>query len=299
MEFSPTAHEECEQLVQNTIYDLNIQMQRLDDKINNLVLGSVPDSLSKSISWNSERQVIEQCLQICQDARLYLDSVANIEPVSFQENTLGTSINSIQTLFDTQVLTRQALEENQAGLVKVITCLRERLETVVLNGAAAERSQLQEDIEMSTKCLEACKLASQEVSSQKIHVIGELFADEDSDLVAVTSTADLFSIGKVTSRNRSAVLTGSMSEEALMRFSSNRYNSKFGSSKINDSSELATERKGEAPSRKTSNSQKSSKSQQLQYETLPITSNDTRKRVAVPISGNEQKSEEKTAAPDE
>ncbi len=113
-------------------------------------------------------------------------------------------------------------------MVRIITRLRERLETVITDGDSSERLRLKEDIQTSRQCLEVCKLASSEVTSQKIHIIREVVADGDSDHVVVTTLADLFNVGKTTSKNRSALLVGSMSDDALVQISHYRYNSRFG-----------------------------------------------------------------------
>jgi hypothetical protein len=60
----------------------------------------------------------------------------------------------------------------------------------------SEMLRLQEEINIQKQCLEVCKQASAQVSSQKIHIIGEVIADDDCDQVVVTTLADLFSVGK-------------------------------------------------------------------------------------------------------
>lgn len=72
------------------------------------------------------------------------------------------------------------------------------------------------------------KLASSEVTSQKINIIREVVADGESDHVVVITLADLFNVGKTTSKNRSALLIGSMSDDALLQLSHDRYTSRFG-----------------------------------------------------------------------
>ncbi|KAI6609611.1 hypothetical protein MCOR14_012027, partial [Pyricularia oryzae] len=59
-----------------------------------------------------------------------------------------------------------------------------------------QRLRVQEDIHASKQCLEICKQASKQVSRQKIHIVGEVVADDDTDQVVVTTLADLFDVGK-------------------------------------------------------------------------------------------------------
>lgn len=70
------------------------------------------------------------------------------------------------------------MTNNQASFVDIITQLRQRLESVVTNGDSTERLRLEQDLQASKTCLEVCKLASSEVTNQKIHIIGEVVADE-------------------------------------------------------------------------------------------------------------------------
>jgi len=229
---SHQALEEYDDLVKNTICDLRLRLQRIDDKVQGLKPISGPFTSNTDIDLSNERQVTEQCLRICQDAKSYLESLASKDPTLLQDVPSWSSANDLRDQFEAQLLTRQALVENQTSFVNIITRLRERLESVVLDGDASERSQLQEDIQTSRQCLEVCKLASNEVSSQKIHIIGDATADGDSDQVVVTTLADMFKVGNTTSKNRSALLVGSMSDEALMQVSNDRYNSRFGNANI-------------------------------------------------------------------
>jgi hypothetical protein len=161
------------------------------------------------------------------------DIVSNLSrEFSFlQDRPQDDPSDSGQTCFEAQLLIRQALNENRDNFPAIINRLRARLESLVLKndpGDENERSRLQEDINTSKKCLEVCKAAS-EVSSQKIHRIGEVIAaDGDSDLVVVTTLADLLDIKKAVSKGNSAQLVGSMTEEALHHLTERRYSSRFG-----------------------------------------------------------------------
>ncbi|OAA40900.1 hypothetical protein ISF_09789 [Cordyceps fumosorosea ARSEF 2679] len=229
VKLSSAALEELEEMVKDTMYQLNLQLQRINDKMENWPpTGGVDSSATKpAIDLDDERQVTKQCLQICEDAKLYLESLACRDSPLLDQPALGSSA-ILQQRFEAQLLTRQALNDNQASLVNIITRLRERLETVLTDGDSGERLRLNEDMHASRQCLEVCKLASSEVTNQKIHIIGEVVADGDSDHVVVTTLADLFNVGKTMSNNRSALLVGSMSDDALVQLSHDRYNSRFG-----------------------------------------------------------------------
>lgn len=281
---SHQALEEYDELVKNTIYDLKLRLQRIDDKVHNLMPASDPGTSNTDIDLNNERQVTEQCLRICQDAKSFFESLAGRDADLLQGAPLGNSANDLRDRFEAQLLTRQALDDNQTRFVNIITRLRQRLESVVLEGDTSERLRLQEDIQTSTQCLEVCKLASSEVKSQKIHVIDEAVADGDSDHMVITTLADMFKVGKTTSKNRSALLVGSMSDEALVQVSHDRYNSRFGTGHPNDN---VTQSRGavmdlEVPNLGSSSLHQRDKNRQPSRETTPPSSNETRKRVADP-----------------
>lgn len=215
-------------MVKNTMYSLSLQLQRINDKMETLPPANdgnnCPPKLD--IDLNDERQVTEQCLQICEDAKRYIESLASRDPTLLPDPVAkGSAI--LQEGFIAQLLTRRTLSDNQASLVKIITELRERLETVIASGDSRDRRRLEEDIQTSKQCLEVCKLASSEVTSQKIHIIGEAVADGESDHMVVTTLADIFNVGKTMSTNRSSLLVGSMSDDALVQLSHDRY-SRFG-----------------------------------------------------------------------
>lgn len=172
----------------------------------------------------------QQCLRICEDAKSYIESLTNRES-SVLPNTPKDAAAEDDTgnYFEAQLLTRQALVENQNGFAKTIHLLQKRLQTLILNKDRnnEERLGLQEDIHISKQCLEVCKMAS-EVSHQKIYRIGEVVAEDDSDQVVVTTLADLFDIKKAMSKGNAAQLVGSMTEGALRHLAEKRYSNRFG-----------------------------------------------------------------------
>ena len=284
VKLSSNALEELEEMVKDTMYQLSLQLQRINDKMENWPrTGGADSSTTKpALDLDDERQVTEQCLRICEDAKLHLESLARRDSPLLDQPALGSSA-ILQERFEAQLLTRQALNDNQARLIKIITHLRERLETVLTDGDSNERLRLKEDIQTSRQCLEVCKLASSEVTSQKIHIIGEVVADGDSDHVVVTTLADLFNVGKTTSKNRSALLVGSMSDDTLVQLSHDRYNSRFGamssSSQTSHSRPVAvhTGNPGNGAGVGSSEGHQARRSQPLQK--APPTSNETRRRM--------------------
>ncbi|KAH8696920.1 hypothetical protein GQ44DRAFT_733537 [Phaeosphaeriaceae sp. PMI808] len=218
------------EMIQDTVYDLKVHLQRVDEKLYGYTIDNPKsNNLTSSINLHDEREITKLCLRICEDARCYLDSVIQRESRIIQEPQ-NAADDDEQTSFEAQLLTRQTLDENRDSFAKIIVKLRNRLESVVLkndSGDERERSRLMDDINTSKQCLEVCKAAS-EVSSQKIYRIGEVIAEGDSDQMVVTTLADLFDIKKAVSKGTSSQLVGSMADETLRHVSEKRYSSRFG-----------------------------------------------------------------------
>ncbi|KAJ5198201.1 uncharacterized protein N7498_007318 [Penicillium cinerascens] len=212
------------EMIQDTAYNLEVQLQRVDEK-----MARYPTNIS-SIDLKDEKEVTKQCLRICEDASHYIESLTNRESSLLHPGPQNATDDDVQNYFEAQMLTRQALNENQDSFITIIGQLRNRLENLILKNDPNdenERSRLLSDINTSKQCLEVCKVAS-EVSTQKVYRVGEVVADGDSDQVVVNTLADLFDVKKALSLGNSAQLVGSMTEEALRHLTEKRYNSRFG-----------------------------------------------------------------------
>ncbi|KAB8279175.1 hypothetical protein BDV30DRAFT_72364 [Aspergillus minisclerotigenes] len=221
--------EDYNELVQDTVYNLEVYLRRIDEKLARIPLDTPDDTPGIKLDLKDEREVTKQCLRICQDAKSYIESLTNRESSLLQEAP-DTAKDDTERLFDAQLLTRQALEAHRDSFAEVIGHLGRRLQTLVLDRNPEndnDRQRLQEDINISMKCLEVCKVAS-EVSRQKIYRVGEAVADGDSDQVVVTTLADLFDVKKALSTGNSAQLVGSMTDDALCHLADKRYGSRFG-----------------------------------------------------------------------
>lgn len=208
------------------MHNLNVHLQRVEEKLEEFSDSSSPTS---SVNLDDEREVTKQCLQICEGAREFLESSRRSSVLEVP--TSNTTQDSHHDSFKAQILTRQALDENRASIVNIISQLRMRLETLILENNPErdkERSCLVENINASKQCLELCKAAS-EASSQKVYTVGEAIADTDSDQVVANTLAELFDVRRAVSKNRSAQLVGSMSGAELRYLTEKRYESRFGS----------------------------------------------------------------------
>ncbi|KAH7019640.1 hypothetical protein EDB80DRAFT_632766 [Ilyonectria destructans] len=241
--------EEYNEMIQDTAYNLNVHLQRIDEKLALFVTES-RESASASdtnVDLRDEKAVTEQCLRICQDARSYIESLADQEE-SLKDQSPPAPVDNGQSPFEAQLLARRALGENRDILSQTIGRLQERLESMATSGTPkSDRGflQLQGELQTSKQCLELCKTASDQVAHQKVYIVGEIVADGDSDQVVITTLADLFDVRKATSTNRSAQWIGSVSDETARQVSADRYGSKFGA--------LVTSGAGDSIMRSTSN----------------------------------------------
>lgn len=227
--------EEYHEMIQNTSHSLQVHLQRIDEKLARLMGENVSASIA-DVYLTDEKEVTMQCIKICQDAKTYLEALRNSELSFLQDEKPLPPSENLRTSFHAMRLTRQTLDENRDSFAEIIGRLRERLELVIKGDPDSEatRQQLQEDIDISKQCLDVCKAASDQVSQRKVHTIGEVIADGDSDQIVVTTLADLFDVRKATSKGRSAQLIGSMTDETLQRLSGDRYKSRFGTNEATD-----------------------------------------------------------------
>jgi Fungal N-terminal domain of STAND proteins len=217
-------------MVKDAAYNLEIRLQRIDEKITTLASHHSTLLEDSSIDLQDEKAVIMQCLRICERATSYIQSLQNEKPI-LQREALGQSAGDLPHRFEAQLLTQKTLTETRNKLVETTGPLQERLDSATFNKSPDRESEmlrLKEEIDLSKQCLEVCKKATNEVSSQKIHVIEEVIADNDCDLMVVTALADLFHAGGVKSKGRSMQLVGSVSDDAIREMSKDYYGNRFG-----------------------------------------------------------------------
>ena len=226
---SQKALQDYNEMIQDTVYNLEVHLQRVDEKMALLATNNARNSDSR-VDLQDEREVTKKCLRICEDASHYIESLTNQESSLLHERPQNATEDNGQNCFEAQTLTRQALDENQNTFATIIDQLRSRLESLVLKNDPSdeiERSRLLSDINTSKQCLDVCKVAS-EISTRKVYKVGEVVADGDSDQVVVNTLADLFDVKKALSLGNSAQLVGSMTEGALRHLAEKRYSSRFG-----------------------------------------------------------------------
>lgn len=220
--------QEYNEMIKDTVYNLELRLQRIDEKIAQPILDDRGSS-NTSIDLKDERAVTKQCIRVCEDAKSYMDALISRESSMLPQLSNNDS-EHVQASFEAQHETRRIFDENQNRFAELIDHLQGRLRSLVLDRPPndPDRTKLQEDIDISRQCLEVCKTAS-EISRQKVYRVGEVIADGESDQVVVTTLADLFDVRKASSKGNSAQLVGSMTSEDLRHLTEERYKSRFGS----------------------------------------------------------------------
>ncbi|KAF3027229.1 hypothetical protein E8E12_000351 [Didymella heteroderae] len=143
---------EYNEMIQDTVYDLNVRLQRVDEKLEG---HSNPNFSTPNIKLDDEKEVTEMCLRICEDAKQFIESL-NRQSAVLQDgkDAIGTGV---QPSFEAQLLTRQTLDKNRDNFASIIGRLQDRLQVVMLNNDSRdgeERKRLLEDIDASKQCLE-------------------------------------------------------------------------------------------------------------------------------------------------
>jgi soluble P-type ATPase len=220
-------------MVQDTTYNLKLRLQRIEEAIAAVAADNTRAGLgaeaSATINLQDEKEVTRQCLRICQDAQSYIESLQKRQPPRPQPSSPLEGV--VRNQFEAELRTNQTLNENRESIVQTISYLQQRLVSVVMASDEREPSQvarLLEDINVAKQCLEVCKEASSQIQQRKVHVIGEVIANDDTDQAVITTLADLFDVKKVMANNRTTQLVGSMSDETAQKMSEGRYGSRFG-----------------------------------------------------------------------
>lgn len=71
-------------MIQDTAYNLEIHLQQIDQKTVQFIIKNT-NILDISINLNDKREVIKQCLHVCEDARSYIESLTAWESSLLQE----------------------------------------------------------------------------------------------------------------------------------------------------------------------------------------------------------------------
>ncbi|KAI8660322.1 Helo-like-N domain-containing protein [Fusarium keratoplasticum] len=221
--------EKYSEMVQDTTYNLNVQLQRINEKMGRFPSEEPDTTIS---DFRDESTVIKHCIGICEEAMSRIGSMIDRErrvySAALSEQAAADATSTHPKLFQAHEETREMLENNRDSIAKFLGRLQERLSSLAMEqhpDSERRKMQLEKDIRALEDSLEVCRIASTEVSRQKVHTFGEVVAEGKSDQVVVTTLADLFNVGKAIAKDNSGQLIGSMAGAELIQLSKDRYSS--------------------------------------------------------------------------
>jgi hypothetical protein len=264
------------ELIKDTSYSLEVRLRRIEA----LIVTDGSATHNTSVDLEDEREATLQCIRICEDAKSYLDSLQNQQP-SLRQPAPVTLSDTVHSQFEAVLKTSQVLNQNQENLAQTIRDLQQRLSSFLSSEGPQRSSQeerLRADIDMSRQCLEVCKIASEQLRYQKIHTIGEVHAEDDTDQMVVTTVADLFDVKKVLAKSRTSQIVGSMSDATLQKVSDGRYRSRYGGMDVNPEHPTPTPSETRSGNAQPATTKSESKQPQTPDTARKPSSNEMRKR---------------------
>jgi hypothetical protein len=278
---SQKAVEEYNEILQETVYNLQLRLQQIDENLGKLTKENNHSS-NTEVDLEDEKAVTKQCLHICEDAKAYLHELLDKESSVLGMSTSSASNSDAQEAFPAQSLARNTLELQHDDLGDVINQLQNRLRSLFRNSTSendVQRNQLQADLEITRQCLSVCKIAD-EISRQKVFKVGEVVVEDNSDNLVINTAADLFDVTKAFSRNNSALVVSSTSEAGLRLLVERHHNSRFAATE--QRVELPTTNISTPPSASGAQRGKNSTTSEVQEEQTPRSGASTKTRQQKP-----------------
>jgi hypothetical protein len=93
---SQKALQDYNEMIQDTAYNLKVQLQRVDEKMSRFTTDNA-STLNSSVDLKNEREVTKQCLRICEDASHYIESLTNQESALLHEGPRNATQDDGQT----------------------------------------------------------------------------------------------------------------------------------------------------------------------------------------------------------
>lgn len=219
------ALDQYNEMIRETTADLEAHLQSIDDKL--AVIADHPRSepdpnAELSVKrMEEERQSAQQCILICESAKSHIQTL--------QDNMQAPDAEPNQDRRQTAI----ALSEARDRMVRMITDLQKRLVDLSAKSSSTEvslrsnefeedRARLLKEIDTAKQCLEVCNMAADQASRQRVHVFGDVSAEDNSQQIIVSTVGDLLNAKNVKAGNFSAQWLGSMTDATLRQLSSDR-----------------------------------------------------------------------------
>ncbi|EHK41938.1 hypothetical protein TRIATDRAFT_229251 [Trichoderma atroviride IMI 206040] len=212
-------------MIRETTADLEVHLQSIDDKLAALAdhPRSEPDpNAALTVKrMEEERQSAQQCILICESAKSHIQSL--------QDNMQRLDAEPNQDRRQTAV----ALSEARDRMVLMITDLQKRLVDLSAKSLSTEvslrsdefeqdRARLLKEIDTAKQCLEVCNMAADQASRQRVHVFGDVSAEDNSQQIIVSTVGDLLNAKNIKVGSFSSQWLGSMTDTSLQQLSMDR-----------------------------------------------------------------------------
>jgi hypothetical protein len=149
-------------MVQDTAYNLNVQLQRINEKMERFP-SEEPDTTGAG--FRDERTVIRHCIGICEEAmtriRSLLDRERRAYSAALSEQITADGASTHPKLFQAHEETREMLHNNRDNIAKFLGRLQEGLSSLAMGqhrDSEQRETQLKEDIRALEDSLEVCRI---------------------------------------------------------------------------------------------------------------------------------------------
>lgn len=214
------------EMIRDTTVDLQAHLKDIDDKLASLTSQPQHDpdpAADESIRrMEEEKESTRQCILICESARSHLQGLQDgFRPLGAQPD--GSRAKTAVALSDARdrmvfmiadLQTRLVALSEQSLSTKVVQPQQQQLEE--------DRLRLLKEIDTARQCLEVCNLAADQASRQRVHVFGDVSADDNSHQVIVSTVGDLLNVKSVRVDHYSTQWLGSMTDASLQQLSTDR-----------------------------------------------------------------------------
>ncbi|KAI5362593.1 hypothetical protein J4E82_011702, partial [Alternaria postmessia] len=207
------ALDEYQELIQNTVSDLEGILQNIDEKLQALVTAGA--NVNQTDFDEQKIQVERDCVQRCLDICAELSSHVEKGQSSASQNLLlspedyGDQVDPLNA----------AASARQATITVLGDYVLRRLDTLEGQKFAysdfKEQSRMQEEIKSIKQSLAVCAKASKDASTDRVNMFDEVSLGEDGHQVIVSTVGDLINARRVSAGARSTQLLGQMSDLTL------------------------------------------------------------------------------------
>ncbi|KAH8621944.1 hypothetical protein IG631_23339 [Alternaria alternata] len=224
------ALDEYQELIQNTVSDLEGILQNIDEKLQALVTAgaNVNQTDFDEQKIQVERDCVQRCLDICAELSSHVEKgqssasqnlLLSPEDYGDQVDPLNAAASARQATITVLGDCKERLAYTSSQLNIHLTDVLRRLDTLEGQKFAysdfKEQSRMQEEIKSIKQSLAVCAKASKDASTDRVNMFDEVSLGEDGHQVIVSTVGDLINARRVSAGARSTQLLGQMSDLTL------------------------------------------------------------------------------------